>query len=388
MNIRKKQSALLIWVSLLLFASGCNIGATGPTTAPERTSAATNAAETVVDERIELVLLTDRSEYQGYSDRSSLYDLVRDYNSSNRDYRITVIEETTISNSLDYDNLPDIYAYHDRSYGTSGNMENLLPYLDSDPDYERDIFVPSLIRSITLNETMNWLPVDFFLTTFAASENIVGSRTNLTLDEARTYAQELGDGSTVFPGWMVSGIFEWHLNAYASTNIVDENSGVLDRENSDYLAMIQEAENQYGDWNIDTIPPEPPTDPEHLLAFFRIRSLVQYRSVPQSYPDGYSLIGFPVSEGSGNMWNSNLRLGISAESEYKEAAWEFLRSALSDANQAKTVCFPVVRSAFEAVLDAELAKPASDIGAVGIDKLRWMVYGLTQVLPDYETLTN
>ncbi|WMC94211.1 hypothetical protein [Kineothrix sp. MB12-C1] len=67
-----------------------------------------------------------------------------------------------------------------------------------------------------------------------------------------------------------------------------------------------------------------------------ILSGIDYRACAYSvFGEPVTFIGYPTSEGNGNLINSLWSIAISSNSEYKDAAWELISNLLSEDIQEK-----------------------------------------------------
>ena len=96
-------------------------------------------------------------------------------------------------------------------------------------------------------------------------------------------------------------------------------------------------------------------------------SMSYYRTVMFGEELGY--IGFPTSNGSGNTIGFDNALAISADSQYKDGAWEFIRTYISDDFQDKiTYGFPINKAALKK-RGQEATKPQTYIDENGKEQV-------------------
>ena len=90
-----------------------------------------------------------------------------------------------------------------------------------------------------------------------------------------------------------------------------------------------------------------------------IQNFGRLQWISENYSEPFTFIGFPAENGSGSFFAcSTLHLGISSDSDKKELAWEFLKTALSSKYQeelANSLYVPVRKDIMESRLQKEVA---------------------------------
>jgi multiple sugar transport system substrate-binding protein len=101
---------------------------------------------------------------------------------------------------------------------------------------------------------------------------------------------------------------------------------------------------------INEQPDEIPEGIAKYLLFYCFLNLTNYSGV-SNHEGNYSFVGLSgVGESSG-FFDCGISLAISAQSEEKDGAWEFIRTSLSVENQIRTDFFPSVQAALEHMLE-------------------------------------
>ena len=308
----------------------------------------------VADERTEIILATN-------SLTPELNKLVYRFNDQNEDYKITVVEYNGYDKTIEHlraeiltGKIPDIYAFTGedplRDAPSYTLYEDMLPYLDNDAEFSRESLVPSLLTAFLREDSaLRWMPYDFVMFTFIAPVSLVGERTSITLEEAESIASK--NDLHVFDiamdqEWLLSMICNTLINRY-----IDLEAGICDFENPDFIALLEKCKEH---------PPKYPDDPGEMrcvLNYSYLFGLNNYLGI-KTYNDDYYFVGLPVSGEAGGVFMNNLfnlRFAISAQSENKDAAWEFVRSVLKSENQQAADNFPVVQKELDMQIEAALA---------------------------------
>lgn len=299
------------------------------------------------DGPVELVLATD-------SLFSQLGAMVNSFNKSHENYKIKVrrygdTAETSVDllrTEIIAGKAPDIYVF---STDWSSDVqiplyEDLLPYLNADPDCGRETLVPSLFDVMTAEGTLCYLPADFYISSFTAPESIVGDRTSLTMAEAEEFTRTLGEEAVVFPRWMSREVLLSHVITSTYLDYVDFEEGTCDFANPEFVMMLEQCMKMQPDPNPSSEAKGPAVERPSLLFNSLIQSFDAFGGLHNLYGTDYSFVGFPSEDGSGSRFRINTRLSISAGCKHKEAAWEFVRMALSEEVQESVDDLPVIQS--------------------------------------------
>lgn len=227
--------------------------------------------------------------------------------------------------------------------------EDLLPHLDKDPDYSREAFVPNLLNAMVSDGSLYYIPFDFYITSFTAPESVAGDRTSITMKEAERLANDLGPDTTVFPSWLTRENLLAYIVSFSRAKFTDPSAGGYNFFDPEFIELLERCKTH----------PEPPSDGAYgasLLSYSLLQTFEAFQGLRFAYGDGggYSFVGFPTQEGCGSTFNINMRLSISSTSRHKDAAWEFVRMAISDETQENVSFFPVIQAALDKRTEAAL----------------------------------
>lgn len=286
----------------------------------------------------EIVIATDTG-------GAPLTTLIAEFNAQGGEYKVRAVEygayDSGGNQERPFDLLrteivtghgPDMFAFAWQNSFTdaagSGVFEDLLPFIDADPELSRGSFVPGLFNALTADGVMRWLPYDFSVTTFTAPASVVGERDRVTMEEMDAIVAELGGGAHVFPGWMTKGNLLAWMSRFALAQFVDWDAGTCSFDSPDFVALLEKCNEQPSD-------PEPgggdlgvPDDGLGVLTFTQIQGVINLCFFREGFGGDYSFTGFPNSVGNGSVYSMNLRFAMASASENKEGVWEFLRFCL------------------------------------------------------------
>jgi len=277
--------------------------------------------------------------------------MVRSFNDSNDSYSIkTVYYGTTKDKTIDTlrteiiaGNAPDIYAF---SQGFLSDVsipiyEDLLPYLDADAQYGSDTLVPGLNKVLTQDGSLYCIPSEFLITSFTARKSVVGEKTASTMEEANTYANAMGSGTTIFPSWMMRENVLAYIVNFSISKFVDSSTGQCDFLDPEFIQLLEQCKSHPYSPNVDY------SDSSSLLQNAILQTTDSFGSLRNMYGTDYCFVGFPTDDGNGSEFQIGLRFSISANSEHKTKAWEFVRRAMSEECQRETEYFPSTQSELE-----------------------------------------
>lgn len=212
----------------------------------------------------------------------------------------------------------------------SSYLVDLYPYIDADPDLDRDMFVPTVISSLELNGQLTSLPAAFVVLTMTARVADVGERTDWTIEELQNLWEQRTDDIFLMSGWMDRHNFLSWLATLTTGDFIDWENSTARYDSEDFIRQLQFCEtlSDYMEYN-DEIAEKP-----CLAEFEDVQNLVRINGIRNNYKEDFTYIGFPGNGEYGSFFDvDQLHFAISANSDKKELAWEFIRLALTKKNQ-------------------------------------------------------
>lgn len=294
-----------------------------------------------------LTLLTDLP-------RAELYTIVNDFNRTSEEYRVEVIQfgEDGLTAELLRTQLiagegPDIFAFYDRSSLAdlgANSFEDLLVYLDADAEYGRDTLAPELLGAMCAQDKLDWLPYSFGISTFTAPSAYL-SEPGFSFDEAKQAAAKAG--LPLFPGWMTRDILWGWMSDFAVGQYMDLETGTCSFDSEDYISLLEECAAAAAEFGSDSAALY-----NSLLQFELLQNLIRVSTISDNYGGAYAFVGVPNETTNGSMFSPDLCFAISSTSGNKDAAWQLVRSCLSDEHQQMNLTsFPASASVLDAMID-------------------------------------
>ena len=212
----------------------------------------------------------------------------------------------------------------------SSYLVDLYPYIDADPDIDRDMFVPTVIASLELNGQLTSLPAAFVVLTMTARVADVGERTDWAIEELQDLWEQRTDDIFLMSGWMDRHNFLSWLATLTTGDFIDWENSTARYDSEDFIRQLQFCEtlSDYVEYT-DEIAEKP-----CLVEFEDVQNLVRINGIRYNYKEDFTYIGFPGDGEYGSFFDVNqLHFAISANSDKKDLAWEFIRLALTKKNQ-------------------------------------------------------
>ncbi len=219
----------------------------------------------------------------------------------------------------------------------SGSYVDLNTYLTGDPAVSKETIFPSVLYSYSTDDGKVWgLPLDFEVQTLVSNNAVTGGLTEWDFPEMMDYIASLPREVSVMAGLSRDNVIARLLGNNAYSAFVDLKAGTCNFDTPKFAALLE---------FIKSLPKEerPSNSEEEYLArhsgavslyrhnFSEVTDWLSLEAIYNS--KDYSLIGFPVSNGSedkGAQLDFTESYTILSSSEHPDEAWEFIRFMLSD----------------------------------------------------------
>lgn len=301
-----------------------------------------------------------------FDDSVYLQNQVELYNQTHTDYQIE-IKRYERSENMEEDGIlllqreivsgegPDIINFgNDYATGDIAGTytEDLFPYMGE--DYQEKYF-GNILQAFSYEEGLYAVPLAFRLKSFAGKKENLGERGSWTIREMMEWYHEQGNDKMLYTGAYKRDVFGSILTG-SMEYYIDWESGECGFNGEEFHDVLEFC-NEFSDHLEIT------DDFSSKQAYLDDRALLLYMNISSVYDicraeyifDGQEVtfIGFPVEGKSGTIIESfGPVLSISAGSEHKDAAWEFISECLSPSAQKELPSkfpsgFPICRSVLE-----------------------------------------
>ncbi|MDO4864200.1 MAG: extracellular solute-binding protein [Ruminococcus sp.] len=303
----------------------------------------------------------------------SIQGSIADFNAQSTRYRVTV---KNYSESFDYSiegldsalreletdiitgDIPDMVwlpANETDKLSAKGAFANLYGFMDSDPAFPRDAFLPNYLEAAEVGGHLYSIAPMFWVETIAAKSKYV-SAPDWTFDEFAEVYASLPEGMELFESANNRVAVLSFLTADGA-DFVDYASHTCSFDSPDFTALLEFAAQfpspEEYDWEQRSCRRD-----TALLSLMYISSFRDINKQKQcTFGDDITFAGFP-SESGGSVLLMTEQFAVMAGSDNKAGAWEFIRSLLRDENFTGNIDgIPVTESGFELAMSEALEKP-------------------------------
>ena len=247
----------------------------------------------------------------------------------------------------------------------SGAFEDLLPYIDADPQLSREAFLPQALEFMTdenghMYELFCFMTVSSMISSKETARQISGPEDLLRLPA------ELPQGYALLGGINRDSLLDY-ICQLASVYCVDFEAGRCDFSKGNFDKWL-ELYSSYKPYDFDV-------HDDYLISVFSTVSFVGAESMRQRYGEDYQYMGWPNGQGNIPLLSgANGGYCMLASSQHKDAAWQLLKTLLSVEYDdiVAAIMMPVMRDDFQqaiAALPDLNEKEGLDIRPEDIEKL-------------------
>ena len=276
---------------------------------------------------------------------------VINFNKTNDKYRIQVIDYSSdytseedymdsiarFNNELTSGNGPDLFdanIVNMQMMAQKGVMEDLYPYLDADEDIKREDLFESVLKAYSVNDKLYCIPNGFYVETVIGKTSEVGDTPGWTLDDLMALMESKPEGTEVFDYATREYILQVCM-MYNLDNFVNWETGECNLDGEEFIKVLEFA-NQFEsqeDYEYDPDAPSTPSkiqDGTLMLMSTSFSSVQDYQMQAAMFGEPITMIGYPTTEGVGNVISGQNTYAMNSKSKNKEAAWEFLKYFLTE----------------------------------------------------------
>lgn len=311
---------------------------------PETWEASVSFLEKVPPEEVvDKIIITMGMVYTDYEIRSKVIA----FNKASDKYRIRMIEYYEYNNEADWNagqkmfnndiitsNAPDIIVINSGmpvdSFIDKGVFLNLNPYIESDPDVNKEDMAPNVLALGSRGDDTYILTGAFTISTMAMKKSLVPNGETITLAELRQLEQKYG--TLAFRDATRNDVLYYAMEMNYS-EFLDLKTGKCDFNTPAFYELLEYAK-QYPeeiDWESmdDNYWMESETairDNKALLAYYTVGYFNNMAWTEQgNFGEEVALVGFPGSAGNTGAIYPYFQMAISNDCEHPEEAWQFMR---------------------------------------------------------------
>ena len=317
----------------------------------------------------------------------NLRSMIVEYNKTNDEYRINVIDYSEYATDDDYNagvtkltteiisgSVPDIFLTSNLpidKYAAKGVIADLNTFMDGGNGLSRDYFVPQVMSALEKDGKLYELPTSFSVQTAYALSSIASQYDTWNVAAVQDAMTQLQEGATVFSdGWTkntaLSNCLSRNLSAF-----VDWTTGKCEFDSEAFQQLLAfcnsfPAETSDGDgaiayassadiavddamWESDATRI---TNGKQLMSTTGMYSFDSYIWNVYAIRDKITFTGYPTEDGSGSSFELQMPMAISSVTKYPDAAWDFVCSIIKKMNTIDEnnyyYGFPISQAAFDA----------------------------------------
>lgn len=307
----------------------------------------TDASQVVEKKEIELATI-----YLDYNLKNEIIE----FNKTNPEYRITVTEYHQFNTDEDYTagltkltteivsgDVPDILVAGElplAQYAARGLLEDLYTYVDADPEFDRDDFVPSILSAMESDGNLYMVSPSFYIQTLVGHPSVVGTEMGWTMAEMREVLEaSAAAGGTFFPYWTKTDALRM-FTMMNMVNYIDWATGECSFDSEEFIELLEFANMFPAEIDWENMEDGDYVDEYQLITegkipvtSFSLYDVSEYNMYKALFGGEITFIGYPTSEGVGTRLQLDSGLAMSSKCENKEGAWEFMRMMLTEEYQ-------------------------------------------------------
>ena len=268
-----------------------------------------------------------------------------EFNKNSKEYRVEFKDYsneedpmTKMNADIVAGNIPDI-LYVDsafiQQYVSKGILEDLTPYYDKDSELNTSDIIEPLYEAMKIDGKLYYISPDFGINSLLGSADVVGTESGWTFEEFKTLLEEKGDSVKPFYSDNKSMML-YTLLGNGIADFVDWQTGECRFNSQDFkdiLEICNTGTNEEPDYENGPSMPSLVQEGKVLLTegYVDLEELQMYSKM---FGSKLTFIGYPNEKREGSYFTINTPIGISAKSEVKDAAWEFVRTFMTKEYQA------------------------------------------------------
>lgn len=325
----------------------------------------------------------------------SLRSKIVEYNKSNDQYRIQVVDYSEYATDDDYNagitkltteiisgSVPDLFLTSSLpidKYAAKGVVADLYTFMDGGSGLSRDYFVPQVLKAIEKEGKLYELPTKFSVETAYALSSIVDQYDTWNVAAVQDAMTQLQEGATVFStGWTKSSV----LNNCLTRNLaafVDWTTGKCTFDSEAFQQLLAFCNSFPDDSSsddgiaysskvatVDTMDdPVWESDATRILSGKQLMATTSFYGfedyIYNIYPvkDKVTFVGYPSESGEpGNSFYIQCPMAISSVTKYPDAAWDFVSTMIRQTNEdaESMYAFPISQEAFDKKMTAVMTE--------------------------------
>jgi len=295
-------------------------------------------------------VLTMATLWMNYELRSAVIQ----FNKTNPDYRIQVLDYSEFNTANDYEagltklnteiisgKVPDILDVSSlpvRQYEAKGLLEDLYPYIDGDGELSRDDLVSSVMDALSVDGKLYEVASRFYIYTVIGATPVVGEEMGWTMDELNAVLAA-HPGSRAFANMDRNSLL-YYMSMLSLSDYVNWHTGECNFDSDGFVKLLEFA-NSFPDaidWNREEFVDDYTLIMEGQVLLYptSLYDFQEYQMYKAMFGGEITYKGFPAEQGCGSVFGIDSGLAMSSKSQHKDGAWQFIRTLLTEEYQGKS----------------------------------------------------
>ena len=315
--------------------------------------------------------ITLATQYLNYDVRSKIIE----FNKTNEKYRIEVLDYSEYNTEEDYSagltklttellagNMPDIIDLNGvpaKQLAAKGMLIDLYPLIDSDSEFDRDDFFPSVLNAMESNGKLYTTVAGFTINTVIGAAGVVGDTPGWTVDEFKAALASMPEGCTAFNEYTTRSDILNTCLYLDMDNFVNWETGECNFNSEGFIKLLEFANSfpsefdwEHYEWTEESDETARIAAGKQMLASAYIYDFDYSKMYKAVFGGDITYIGYPTEFGTGNMLEVSNGYALTSKCTNVEGAWEFLRMFFTEDYQLATYYgFPVNKNAFNERLE-------------------------------------
>lgn len=316
-----------------------------------------------IQPREEIVMATFSEPYLKYREP------IMRFNKYNPDYYVTVKcyydrEEYDTAQQNFYNDLitgkgadifwVDNYNVNIKNLSEKGAIADLYEYMDADEELGREDFISNILASMEYDGKLYALSPTFSLETLSGKASLLEEYSQWDFNALYDLMEKYPDACLVSPWNQDSALRSFA--GWAMDSFYDEVTGECFFDSQEFVKLLEIIETLPTGYDYSTPMQELIRDDMVLLYHTSITNCTAIKWTDVYFGDEeIRYIGYPAT-GSGAIIIYNYLIAMSAQSEKKQGAWEFIKSYFMEDYQKNSYNLPVIQQYFDEMLEEEMAE--------------------------------
>ena len=279
----------------------------------------------------------------------NLRNVIVDFNRTNTQYRIEVIDYsvygteddrnagiTKLSTEIISGNVPDILITTSlpfSQYIAKGMIEDLYPFIDSDPELGREALVEGALKAAEVSGSLYQVFPTFYIYTMWGNPAVLGAEPSWTMDEFLEIIDNNPQATYPIGYYVTKDTFLLQTVMLGMDRFVDWAEGTTNFDSEEFIKILEftntipsEVEINYETY----VRPEELIDSgEQIIQYGGVSDLVSTLRTKALFGGDLVYKGFPSESQPGNVLVVQGSLAMTTACKDKEGAWQFLRKLLT-----------------------------------------------------------